>query len=130
MPNEAIQEVLSEPIGEMLKHVGRAIAEAQRALDEYSMATDVELSDLRESVGYDLRATWYHLPETEIEMKMSISMSWEEQQKGGKKLWRRFVHAAPLNASYKNLFDYDAAGTSVVKTRIVSIPPAPAIEAE
>jgi hypothetical protein len=70
------------------------------------------------------------MPETEIEMKMSISMSWEEREKGGKKLWRRSLRGAPLNASYKNLYDYDAAGTSVIKTRIVSIPPAPTIEAE
>lgn len=137
MPNElneireTITEVLTEPLVEILKHVGRAIAETQQALDRNSIATETELADEREELGYDLHATWYHLPETDIEIKMSLSMHWEEQKKEGKTVsWKPILSAAPLNASYKNLFDYEAAGTSVLKTRIVSIPPASIIEGE
>lgn len=124
-----ITEVLIEPLGEIVKHVGRAIAETQRELDINSIATETELTDKREELGYDLHATWYHLPETDIEIKMSFSMEWEEEKKGGQTVaWKPVLYAAPLNASYKNLFEYDATGTSVLKAKIVSIPPASTIE--
>jgi hypothetical protein len=121
---EKTTEVLIEPLAEILKHVGRAIAETQQALDRNSIATETELADIREELGYDLHATWYHLPETDIEIKMSLSMHLEEEKKEGKTVaWKPILSAAPLNASYTNLFNYDVAGTSVLKTKIVSIPP-------
>ena len=128
---ETTTEVLIEPLAEILKHVGRAIAETQEALDRNSIATETELADNREELGYDLHATWYHLPETDIEIKMSLSMHWEEEKKKGKTVaWKPILSAAPLNASYKNLFDYDVAGTSVLKAKIVSIPPTGALPTE
>jgi hypothetical protein len=129
--NEAFREGLIEPLEDILKHVGRAIAETQRDLDRNSIATETELADLRDELGYDLHATWYHLPETAIELKLSLSMQWEEQKRQGKPtVWKRSIRAAPLNASYRNLFDYDATGTSMIKSKIVSIPPASVIEGE
>jgi hypothetical protein len=126
-----ISEVLIKPLAEILEHVGLAIAETQQALDRNSIATETELTDKREELGYDLHATWYHLPETEIEIKMSLSMYWEEEKKEGKPVvWKPVFSAAPHNASYQNLFDYDVAGTSVLKTKIVSIPPASALPTE
>ena len=124
-----ITEVLVEPLGEIIKHVGRAVAETQRELDRNSIATETELADKSEELGYDLHATWYHLPETDIEIKMSFSMQWEEEKKGGQTVaWKPVLYAAPLNASYQNLFEYDATGTSVLKAKIVSNPPASTIE--
>ena len=141
MPNELnpvggiITEVLIEPLGDILKYVGRAIAETQQALDGNSIATETELADKREELGYNLHATWYHLPETTLELKMSLSMQLDEEKKRGKDgkeyvVQKRILRAAPLNASYKNLFDYDATGTSTLKTKIVSIPPASIVETE
>lgn len=135
MPNEIepiITESLIEPLEEILKHVGRAIAETQKALDENSIATETELADLREKIGYDLHATWYHLPETTLELKMSLSIDIEEVKKEGRIVgWKPpILRAAPLNASYRNLFDYDVAGASMLKAKIVSIPPATTIARE
>ena len=137
MPNElnevgeVITEALIEPLGEILKHVGRAIAEAQRALDRNSIATETELTDRREELAYDLHATWYHLPETNIELKLSVSIHWEEEKKEERPVvWKPILSTAPFNASYKNLFDYDVVGTSVLKAKIVSLPPASMIERE
>ena len=122
---ETITEVLIEPLGVILKEVGVAVAETQRALDENSIATEMELVSKREELGYDLHATWYHLPEIEVELKVSLSMYIEEEIEEGRTIgWkppRLFV--APLNASYKRLFNYDVAGSSVIKAKIVSIPP-------
>lgn len=118
-----IMETLVEPLGDILKHVGMAVAETQIALDENSIAVETQLADIREESGYDLHATWYHLPEINIELKMSLSMHWEEKKKGTKTLyWKKIISAAPINASYKNLFDYDVDGTSIIKAKIVSIP--------
>ena len=134
MPNgdevgEAVSETLIEPLGEVIRQIGRAIADTQQELDRNSLATEIELADRREELGYDLHATWYFLPETEVEIKMSLSLCWQEQKKEGKPVtWKPVLFAAPLNASYKNLFDYDAAGTSVLKAKIVSVPPATRIE--
>ena len=33
------------------------------------------------------------------------------------------IYAAPMNAAYKNSFNYDVAGTSLIRVKIVSIPP-------
>jgi len=129
MPNNnsyetLITETLVEPLGDILRHVGMAVAETQMALDGNSIAIETHLADIREELGYDLHATWYHLPETNIELKMSLSMRMEEKKKGGKTLyWKKTLLAAPINASYKNLFNYDVNGTSMIKTKIVSIPP-------
>lgn len=128
----AIREILIEPLGEILKYMGRAIAETQRALDENSIATETELAEVREKIGYDLHATWYHIPETDLELKMSLSMQWEEEkeEEGKPPVWKPMLYAAPLNASYRNLFDYDVTGASVLKAKIVSIPPASTIARE
>jgi len=135
MPNEAGQigeattEILIEPLAEIVRQLGQAIAESQQALDRNSIAVETELADLAEELGYDLHATWYHMPETNVEIRMFFSMHWEEQKKEGKPAaWRRVISAAPLNASYKNLFDCEAGGTSTLKVRIVSIPPASSVE--
>jgi hypothetical protein len=124
---EVITEVLIEPLEMIVSHVGQAIAAAQRAMDENSIAIETELADLRESLGYDLHATWYHFPETTAELKMSISICREERMNSQGKVigWKApRLQAAPVNASYTNLFGYDAAGTSTIKTKIVSVPPA------
>ena len=126
---KSIGEVLTEPLGEIVKHVGRAIAETQQAMDSLSIALETELADKSEELGYDLHATWYHIPETDIEIKMSLSMYWEEEKKEGSTIaWKPVLYATPHNALYKNLFNYDATGTSVLKAKIVSIPPTSTIE--
>jgi len=119
-----ITQTLIEPLGDILKLVGMAVAETQIALDRNSIAVETQLADIREELVYDLHATWYHLPETTIELKMSLSMHMEEKKKGGKTLyWKKTLLAAPINASYENLFNYDVNGSSIIKAKIVSIPP-------
>jgi hypothetical protein len=126
-----IQDVLLEPLEQVLFHVGRGITTAQMEMDKNSLATQILLDNDEYFGQFGMQATWYHFPETTLELRMSLSMHWEEEKKEGKPVaWKRVLYAAPLNASYKNLFDYEAAGTSVVRTRIVSVPPATRIEAE
>lgn len=128
---EIIQDVLLDPLEKILFHVGKGIATAQMELDKNSLATQTLLDNDELLSQLGIQATWYHFPETTLELRMSLSMQWEEEKKEGKPVaWKRVLYAAPLNATYKNLFDYEVAGTSMVKTRIVSVPPATIIEAE
>ncbi len=124
-------DVMAESLGDVLLHVGRGIAEAQVALDRNSLATQVLIDNDETLSQTGIEATWYHFPETTIELKVSLSMHWEKEKRPGRPpVWRKVLYAAPQNASYRNVFSFDAASTSVVKTRIVSVPPATTIEAE
>ncbi|TQD25450.1 hypothetical protein FKV42_09105 [Methanolobus vulcani] len=105
--------------------MGKSIAQTQKAMDKNSIDTQIELSSDEVLKDYNLEATWYHLPEVDIELKMTLSMSYEEEKdsKGLVRGYKRILKAAPLNASYKSLNSYDVEGSSVLKAKIVSVPP-------
>jgi hypothetical protein len=70
-----------------------------------------------------IQAPWYHFPETTLELRMSLSMHQVVRKKAGKDIAIYKIYAAPMNAAYKNSFNYDVAGTSCITAKIVSIPP-------
>jgi hypothetical protein len=124
MANE-LQETLIRPLGEVLARVGEGIAEAQAAMDRTSLATQTAIENdpaLRES---GLQATWYAMPEVTVELKMSIALRTESRTQNGKVVQRRHsLWAAPFNASIANSSSSDVQGQSVLRARIVAIPPA------
>ncbi|WMW25825.1 hypothetical protein RE474_03670 [Methanolobus sediminis] len=123
--NVNIEEVLISPLSTILGEMGKSIAQTQRSLDRNSIDTQIELSSDEVLKEYNLEATWYHIPEVDIELKMTLSMSYEEEKdsKGRVRGYKRILNAAPLNASYKSLNSYDVEGSSVLKAKIVSVPP-------
>lgn len=123
--SENIEEVLVSPLSTILAEMGKSIARTQRALDRNSIDTQIELSSDEVLKEYNLEATWYHIPEVDIELKMALSMAYEEEKdsKGRIRGYKRILNAAPLNASYKSLNSYDVEGSSVLKAKIVSVPP-------
>jgi hypothetical protein len=120
-----IEEVLVSPLSTILSEMGKSIAQTQKAMDKNSIDTQIELSSDEVLKDYNLEATWYHLPEVDIELKMALSMSYEEEKdsKGRVRGYKRILNAAPLNASYKSLHSYDVEGSSILKAKIVSVPP-------
>jgi hypothetical protein len=120
-----IEEVLVSPLSTILSEMGKSIAQTQKAMDKNSIDTQIELSSDEVLKDYNLEATWYHLPEVDIELKMALSLSYEEEKdsKGRVRGYKRILNAAPLNASYKSLNSYDVEGSSVLKAKIVSVPP-------
>ena len=73
---------------------------------------------------YGIKATWYHFPEVNLELKMALSLHGiSETENGNVKAMKLKIFSAPINATYKNTFDYDVTGTSTIKAKIVSIPP-------
>jgi hypothetical protein len=124
-----IEEVLINPLTRILSEMGRSVADTQKALDRNSIDTQIAIDSDKGLEGYDIQATWYHIPEVDLELKMSLSMKYEVERDSKKKVrgYRPVLNAAPLNASYKSLYDYDAKGSSTLKAKIVVVPPATSI---
>ncbi|WMW21235.1 hypothetical protein RE476_07410 [Methanolobus mangrovi] len=122
--NVNIEEVLVSPLSTILSEMGKSIAETQKALDRNSIDTQIELSGDEALQDYGLEATWYHIPEVDIELKMALSMKYEEERDSKNRIrgYKRVLSAAPLNASYNSLNSYDVKGSSVLKAKIVSVP--------
>ncbi len=127
---DEIDEVLVRPLAEVLARVGEGVAEAQRALDLNAIATQTLIDNDPVLSEYGLQATWYHMPEVTLELKMSLAMKRETKtDSAGRVLVSKLrLLATPHNAKVQNTLGLDVAGTSVVKARIVSIPPPPRSE--
>ena len=136
MPKPNIsRELTSAPLPEMVKGLGIGIAEAQYALDQVSMNLAKEMVETKVDFGgteYSLLAlgftpTFYQFVDTLIEVKMSFStmqsreIGGEVSAKGG--VW---FASASVSGSYAQKYQYSAEGSSLIKTKIVSIP-APSI---
>jgi hypothetical protein len=130
MPDE-IEEVLLRPLGDVLAKVGEGVAQAQRAMDLNSLATQTLIDNDPVLSEYGLQATWYHMPEVTLELKMSLTLKRETRTdaSGRVRLSKLSMLAAPHNAKVQNTLGLDVQGTSTVKARIVSIPAPPRPEA-
>lgn len=120
-----IEDVLIDPLERVLSLVGQGVANAQRAMDLNSVATQTLLANDPVLKELGLEATWYHMPTVEVELRLSLSLRREDQIKDNKLVARKFrMYAAPFNASYQNNFGSEVSGTSQIRAKIVSIPPA------
>ena len=123
--SEIISEVLINPLAKIITEVGTSISETQMAMDRNSINTQIDIENDEILSQYDIQATWHHIPEVELELKMALTMKYKEEKdsKGKVRGYLPRLHAAPLNASYNNNHEYDVKGASVVKAKFVSIPP-------
>ncbi len=198
------QELLNVPMGEMIRSMAMAIADAQWALDKSSMtvaelmsgqrmvrdletgelSTDAEgdprVVDSRVHFGYTYNLedgkvkrepnkvsmmelgftpNFYQFVDTIIEVRISISMKGETQQvsssqratderadsarhqgyatrhwwswghsSGADRQSRTTVTTAQVNASYANKYSYSVEGSSLMRTKLVPIPPPAVLE--
>ena len=89
-------------------------------------------------IGAGFQPTFYQFAETIIEVKMTIryehQKSYENKQQGNittKKKKNGFLGlfgstkttTTPINATYTNKYNYSAEGTSLLRTRLVPVPP-------
>ena len=133
-------DALSCPIGDLIAAVGRGVADAQRALDEASLATlsevysrnDGLLGELQR-IGY--RPNWYHIPEVESELQIALTIG-GEQGRGAPagaapagRVPRLKLYAAPVDAGYSSRFNFQLQATSRVKFKVVSVPASNAADA-
>ena len=134
MPNtSAFNEVLVAPLGDLIRQVSSAVGAAQVELDNAAMKAQQNLAtnhpDLAR-VGYQV--TWYNLPEVAVELKLAVHIEESNAPSpsgtssgAGSTLPRKKsrILATPFNAKYQNAFQYKADGSSLLKFRIVPIPP-------
>ncbi|WP_457627755.1 hypothetical protein [Persephonella sp.] len=119
MAKRYIEEVLATPIEKVLFNLGKGISAVQMELDRNSLATQIMIENTPELKGKGLEATWYQIPEVDFELK--ISMHIVEKKKGN--IREKSIFISPMNASYKNSLNYEVAGSSVLRLRIVPVPP-------
>ncbi len=145
------KELLNVPFPEMVKSMGLGIAEAQYALDRVSIRITQMMAGFKEGPDGELIAdksaliklqsegdsysllalgftpTFYQFTETYIELKMSITMK-ESREFGAsvKASYTGFVGygvlSASVNASYSQKFQYEANGSSEIRTKLVTVP--------
>lgn len=128
------QDTLAAPLGELIAAVGRGVADAQRSLDAATIETmhalakadasskdsyEQRLTTLRQ-MGY--QATWYRIPELEAEITASLSVAKTESTNATSPLR---LYLSPVDASYSNSYEYDLEAATVIKFKVVPVPPAP-----
>lgn len=120
------------PIGEMIASLATGIAQAQIELDEASMRIAQLMSGFEPQdrvlmrgktyslIELGLTPTFYHFTETTLEVKMSISMTIHGKGTSDS----RVEHSVnSVDASFASKFQYSIEGSSLVRTRLVPIPP-------
>jgi len=114
MPDEInINEILISPVESMIRQVANGVA-----LDPASIDTQVSLKKSHpELEALNYQVNWYHMPEVTVELKVAVhyESSGRDRKPG--------LFVSPFNAKYKNTFAYQADGASLLKFRIVPIPP-------
>lgn len=141
------QELLNAPFPEMVKSLGVGIAEAQFELDKVSMKITKFMAGLKEDgtndpgsllkltsggteyslLGLGFTPTFYQFVDTVIELKISISMRTESSNSGfSGDVKVGFLSAAAVGAAYSQKYQYSAEGSSLMRTKLVTVP-APAI---
>lgn len=126
------KSLANAPTADMVANLGLAVAQAQQALDQNSIAIARKLIDTTVEFGgenYSLlrlgfTPTFYAFTDATVEIKLTFSMSIEQEigveaSVGGD--WK-FVSAS-FSASYSRKFSFEASGTSSIAARLVSLPP-------
>lgn len=132
-----VSDAIAAPIGDMIAAVGRGLAEAQLALDMATIAairqlysgTNADVELLRR-LGY--QPTFYRIPELTAELTLSLTVGGTENLSAKTNddgsvtstgPGRIQLYASPMDANYTNRYDYDLEAASVIKFRIVPVPP-------
>jgi hypothetical protein len=126
-------ESLAAPLGDLIAAVGRGLAEAQQALDLATVETIKQLYaggsenlDMLRRLGY--QPTWYRIPELHAELTLSLSVGGTATASGAaggdaSGPGRIRLYGSTMDANYTNRYDYDLQAASVIKFRIVPVPP-------
>ena len=129
-----VSDTLAAPLGDLIAAVGRGLAEAQQALDLATVETIKALQtgtgdgiEVLRKLGY--QPTWYRIPELHAEITLSLSVSSTttaddaDSPSGEGGPGRIRLYGSTMDASYTNRYDYDLNAASVIKFRIVPVPP-------
>lgn len=116
----AIQPLFSAPVGETIYQIGKEIAQARANLEAYSFAIERRMEQHKGEMGAGLSAPWLHLPEIEVEMSVALNYVGRRAQKNAPGF--RSLHAAPINPTYANFFNFKGDAATRIKLTFKSIP--------
>ncbi|WP_425071351.1 hypothetical protein [Sagittula sp. S175] len=130
------RNLLSAPLPDIIQRLGVAIAQAQFALDQNSVALATEMAQTEVEIGgdkYNLLSlgfvpSFYTFTEATVEAKLSFSMTESTEmsinvgvQVGGGTPF--VMAAASVEVGYARKFSVSAEGMSSIAARLVSLPP-------
>ncbi len=135
------REIQNAPLPEMIQSLGVGIAKAQQALDRVSMDLAKELVNTKVEMGgeeYSLLSlgftpTFYQFVDTFFECKMSVSMRESKEFGASVSVSAGFnvgfaAVSASVSASYSQKYQYSAEASSLVRTKLVTVPNPPVFE--
>lgn len=124
-------ETFSAPIESLIIALGQGIAEAQKALDNNSIAVQQSIDTDPVLSQYGLQATWYQFPSVNMQIKMSMSITQDNQSQNSPSVagspllltpGRFRIIAQPVSASFQNQFNYDANAATQINLTLVPVP--------
>jgi len=125
-PTDESLATLAAPLGDLIAAVGRGLGDAQRALDQSTIdnvkalhsGQDGQLEVMRR-LGY--QPTWYRIPELDAEITASLSVSRRLKSAGVPGQLQMYM--SPVDATYSNTYGYDLQAATVIKFKVVAVPP-------
>lgn len=114
------EENFAAPIEDVLISVGQAIGEAQHRLNLASLESQKEIDQNEELRNVGMQATWYTMPETDLNLKIAMSVSKTSESKGG--LTGSKLSISTIDAKYQNNYNFSKDLTSELKVKILPIP--------
>lgn len=137
---QRVADLISVPLEQLLVALGSGIGRSQAELDRHTIQTQALIDEHPVLSQYGIEATWYQIPSTELELKISLAMQQPSEKaqptalapaageplplaigerfKAIPRLW-----AQPVNARYTNQFGFNLQAASTVKLSIVAVPP-------
>ena len=140
---QVTSQLMSAPLPQIIERLGMAIAQAQNALDQNSIAVAQDMATTEITLGGEttnlialgFTPTFYSFTEATVEAKLSFSM--QETTELGVSVGASIsggaafvMVAASVNVSYARKFSVGAEGMSSIAARLVSLPPPELLEAK
>jgi hypothetical protein len=132
-PVQRVTDMLSAPMEAVIIALGAGIAQAQRELDRFALQTQREIDEDPELAEAGLQATFYQIPRAELELTIAIALEEEQRPPAAvphsattralQPYRLRQLQLQPVNATYKNQFNYDVNAASKLKLTIAPVPP-------
>jgi hypothetical protein len=137
-----LETVTNAPLPQMVEQLGRAIAEAQYAMDRSSVEIARMMSSTEEGHGVQLAGeeerrsllelgftpTFYQITTATIEAKVSLTVGRSTETSVGASVGAQYgVFSASVDASYSSKYSYDLTASSSIEAHFVAVPPPSAL---
>ena len=137
MATRVTKELEQAPLPDLVKNLALAIGHAQQELDHNTVkqiqqlaGQTIELPGLGSPslLQLGLMPTFYHFTETTIEARVTFTTMESREFGVTAEVGGNFkVFTASLNAHYTSKYSFEATGSSVISTKLVSVPPPEAL---